>query len=81
MKIFSVRILLSELNYAIEEQKIRKSPGLDNIHKHLSTEVLNTLLTFYNFPWNSYVPATWRKSIIIPITKKDKPLYCPDSYR
>lgn len=61
---------------AIEKQKI-ECPDFDGSHaefiKRLGAGTWNTLLALFNLSWN-LCPVAWKKSIIIPVAKRDKPL-------
>lgn len=48
---------------------------------NLAKKAKLTLLHFYNIIWKTSVPSEWRKSIIIPILKPNKPTNHPFSYR
>ena len=69
------------------QQKMNKSaPGFDNIHnvflKNLPETCRNKFLEHFNMSWEQgKVPIKWKKSIIYPILKKDKPETDPNSYR
>ncbi|GIY06574.1 putative RNA-directed DNA polymerase from transposon BS [Caerostris darwini] len=77
---------LEELRLAIEGQRVKKSPGEDNIHveflKHMSDTVKNTLLCIFNRIWKTgLVPAQWKRAVVIPILKKNKDPKQLSSYR
>ncbi|GIY94040.1 putative RNA-directed DNA polymerase from transposon BS [Caerostris extrusa] len=77
---------LEELRLAIEFQRVKKSPGADNIHveflKHMSDTVKNTLLCTFNRIWETgLVPAQWKRAVVIPILKKNKDPKQLSSYR
>ncbi len=84
-EIFHQNFRVSELSGAIGLIKNGKSPGSDNFHpeflKNLGNNALSVLLELYNYSWNSGVPAIWRKAIIVPIHKKNKPSDDLNSYR
>ena len=40
-----------------------------------------TILTLFNKIWNSFLPSQWKKSIIIPIIKKNKSQTDISNYR
>ena len=67
---------MNELEKAICQLKLRKSPGLDHIHpefiKHLDNTSKLRLLTLYNMGWKMQIPAVWEKATISPILKKRK---------
>ncbi|GFU31211.1 probable RNA-directed DNA polymerase from transposon BS [Trichonephila clavipes] len=76
---------ISELREAVGHTRCAKSPGPDNFHpeflKHLGCNALSVLLTLYNHSWKYGVPAIWKKAIVVPIPKKNKPLDDLNSYR
>lgn len=84
-EIFYHNFNLLELETAINKLSNKKAPGPDNIHpefiKHLGTKARNALLDFYNYVWNTSVPANWKKSNIIPILKPGKTADKIESYR
>ncbi|GIY34555.1 putative RNA-directed DNA polymerase from transposon BS [Caerostris darwini] len=84
--IFTATFTLEELRLAIECQRVKKSPGEDNIHveflKHMSDTVKNTLLYTFNRIWETgLVPAQWKRAVVIPILKKNKDPKQLSSYR
>ncbi|GFT94340.1 uncharacterized protein LOC103523941 [Trichonephila clavipes] len=74
-----------QLREAVGHIRCAKSPGPDNFHpeflKHLGCNALSVLLTLYNHSWKNGVPAIWKKAIVVPIPKKNKPLDNLNSYR
>jgi len=77
-------ITLTELKTALARSK-SKSPGPDNIPyaflQNLTHNQLLTLLTFYNYIFNTGFPEQWRESIIIPLLKPGKTATLATSYR
>ena len=67
--------------------KLKKgAPGLDQIHplmlKNIADSAKCRLLGLFNRSWlESRVPSDWRKAVIIPIIKKNKPANKIKSYR
>ena len=67
--------------------KLKKgAPGLDQIHplilKNIADSAKRRLLDLFNRSWlKSRVPSDWRKAVIIPIIKKNKPANKIKSYR
>ncbi|GFU10212.1 probable RNA-directed DNA polymerase from transposon BS [Trichonephila clavipes] len=84
-EIFHRNFSISELREAVGHIRCAKSPGTDNFHpeflKHLGCNALSVLLTLYNHSWKYGVPAIWKKAIVVPIPKKNKPLDDLNSYR
>ncbi|GFV57532.1 probable RNA-directed DNA polymerase from transposon BS [Trichonephila clavipes] len=76
---------LLELREAVGHIRCAKSPGPNNFHpeflKHLGCNALSVLLTLYSHSWKYGVPAIWKKAIVVPIPKKNKPLDDLNSYR
>ncbi|GFV30126.1 probable RNA-directed DNA polymerase from transposon BS [Trichonephila clavipes] len=74
-----------QLREAVGHIRCAKSPGPDNYHpeylKHLGCNALSVLSTLYNHSWKYGVPAIWKKAIVVPIPKKNKPLDDLCSYR
>ncbi|GFW09549.1 probable RNA-directed DNA polymerase from transposon X-element [Trichonephila clavipes] len=74
-----------QLREAVGHIRCAKSPGPDNFHpeflKHLGCNALSVLLTLYNHSWKYGVPAIWKKAIVVPVPKKNKPLDDLNSYR
>ncbi|GFV83855.1 probable RNA-directed DNA polymerase from transposon BS [Trichonephila clavipes] len=83
-EIFHRNFSISELREAVGHIRCAKSPGPDNFHpeflKHLGCNALSVLLTLYNHSWKYDVPAIWKKAIVVPIHKKNKPLDDLNSY-
>ncbi|GFX59244.1 probable RNA-directed DNA polymerase from transposon BS [Trichonephila clavipes] len=83
--IFHRNFSISELREAVGHIRCAKSLGTDNFHpeflKHLGCNALSVLLTLYNHSWKYGVPAIWKKAILVPIPKKNKPLDDLNSYR
>ncbi|GFW26500.1 probable RNA-directed DNA polymerase from transposon X-element [Trichonephila clavipes] len=84
-EIFHRNFSISELREAVGYIRCTKSPGPDSFHpeflKHLGCNTLSVLLTLYNHSWKYGVPAIWKKAIVVPIPKKNKPLDDLNSYR
>ncbi|GFX91507.1 probable RNA-directed DNA polymerase from transposon BS [Trichonephila clavipes] len=84
-EIFHRDFSISELREAVGHIRCAKSPGPDNFQpeflKHLGCNALSVLLTLYNHSWKFGVPAIWKKAIVVPIPKKNKPLDDLNSYR
>ncbi|GFS79338.1 probable RNA-directed DNA polymerase from transposon BS [Trichonephila clavipes] len=84
-EIFHRNFSISELREAVGHIRCAKSPGPDNFYpeflKHLGCNALSVLLTLYNHSWKYGVPAIWKKAIVVPIPKKNKPLDDLNSYR
>ncbi|GFW71054.1 probable RNA-directed DNA polymerase from transposon BS [Trichonephila clavipes] len=84
-EIFHRNFSISELREVVGHIRCAKSPGPDNFHpeflKHLGCNALSVLLTLYNHSWKYGVPAIWKKAIVVPIPKKNKPLDDLNSYR
>ncbi|GFV36618.1 probable RNA-directed DNA polymerase from transposon BS [Trichonephila clavipes] len=76
---------ISKLREAVGHIRCAKSPGPDNFHpeflKQLGCNALYVLLTLFNHNWKYGVPAIWKKAIVVPIPKKNKPLDDLNSYR
>ncbi|HMG39082.1 MAG TPA: reverse transcriptase domain-containing protein [Nitrososphaeraceae archaeon] len=77
---------INELKQAIRSAKNNKSPGDDKIPyellKHLHTDALKVLLTFYNEVWDEgQLPTDWHHAIILPLLKPNKEASNPESYR
>ena len=83
--IFNQDFTKTELDLAIEQLQNKKSPGPDKIHpefiKHLGRQGKEIILKLYNMCWNTTVPSDWKKAIIIPILKKNKPSNNINSFR
>lgn len=77
---------MRELNYIIQNLKLNKAPGPDQIHNemiiHFPEKTRTLLLDIYNYIWLHHVfPQTWREATIIPIKKPNKDQTIPTSYR
>lgn len=74
-----------EFDEAIKTMHEEKAPGPDGIFfefvSHLDIKAALVLLTFFNFVLKYGIPSIWRKAIIIPILKTEKPPDRLDSYR
>lgn len=71
---------------AIKAAKASKAAGPDNISnlhlKHLGPNGVKFLTTIFNKSINtSTIPDIWKKSVIIPLLKPNKPADISDSYR
>ena len=80
------KLTIQELNCAIRQLKMKKSPGKDGITnemiRHLGEHAKQKLLDIYNQSWTTGVfPTSWKEAIIVPILKKGKDKYIKDSYR
>ena len=67
-----------ELKQGINRWKNNKQPGPDNILaeflKYMEPKAMPTCLQLFSQIWKTFVPAEWKKTIIIPVLKSDKPL-------
>ncbi|GIY45011.1 hypothetical protein CEXT_453751 [Caerostris extrusa] len=72
---------LEEFRLATECQRVKKSPGEHNIQVHVEAlkymseiyESKNTLLCAFNRIWETgLVIAQWKRTVVIPILKKNK---------
>ena len=78
-------ISYSEINHVIKNVK-RKAPGHDDLYidtfKHLGPAGKTLLRCIYDEIYTSGAfPDTWKKAILAPILKKEKPPRDPASYR
>lgn len=74
-----------ELQAALNKSK-NTSPGPDRIHycmlKHLHSNTLQVLLSFFNQIWREGVfPDSWKRAEVIPLLKQGKDPSLPSSYR
>ena len=84
--IFQENFTMTELEKAMRLLKKNKSPGPDQIHNemlsNLGTTGKKALLILYNKTWTSRkIPKSWKIATITPILKKGKPADQPKSYR
>ncbi|XP_071041949.1 uncharacterized protein [Parasteatoda tepidariorum] len=84
--IFTSNFNLHELECAMNEANLNKSPGPDGIHgqmlKHLGKKFTRRFLDIINQSWRlGRLPNEWKRAIIIPIRKPNKEASSPDSYR
>lgn len=74
-----------DLRFATSETDDNKSPGPDGILiefiKHMNVAAVETLLKFLNIVLANGIPAIWRKAIVVPILKPEKPPESLSSYR
>ena len=84
-RIFNDNFTTCELDNAINQLKYKKSPGPDNIFAeflhHMGNNAQSTILQLFNQIWNSTIPSQWKKSVVIPILKKNKPFSNFQNYR
>ena len=86
-EIFNTNFSEEELKEAIRNTKQKKQPGPDNIFPefvhNLGPKAMKVLIMIYNKLWNSRdnLPDQWKKAIIVPILKPDKPANLISSYR
>ncbi|UYV71749.1 hypothetical protein LAZ67_9000227 [Cordylochernes scorpioides] len=72
--IFHEKINMKELDYALENTDLNKTPGPDGIHEKL--------LDIFNNSWKTgKLPQDWKTATIIPIKKLDKSADDPKNYR
>lgn len=85
IEIFNTDFKSHELQQAIKELKVGKSPGYDNITaeflKNLGPMAQTTCLLLINQIWHTSIPTEWRKAVIVPILKSKKPPNTITSYR
>ena len=86
MPLLSDEFTIQELEHALKNLKLKKSPGPDKIHnemlQHLGRNGKNILLKLINLSWTkSQLPRAWKNAHIVPILKKDKDPKSPESYR
>ena len=69
----------------MKKTKKKKSPGPDDLPSELFLNLSNkaklVLLLLYNTIWKTHIQSEWRKAIIIPILKPNKPADNTSSYR
>ena len=76
-KLFNDKIEMRELEQAIIQMKLNKSPGPDGIHGHMIDKLdikgKEILLDILNTSWETgKLPKEWKNAIIIPIKKPNK---------
>ncbi|UYV83142.1 hypothetical protein LAZ67_22002409 [Cordylochernes scorpioides] len=84
--IFHEKINMKELDYALENTDLNKTPGPDGIHgqmiSNLGKNGKEILLDIFNNSWKTgKLPQDWKTATIIPIKKLDKSADDPKNYR
>ncbi|UYV75923.1 hypothetical protein LAZ67_13001821, partial [Cordylochernes scorpioides] len=84
--IFHEKINMKELDYALENTDLNKTPGPDGIHgqmiSNLGKNGKEILLEIFNNSWKTgKLPQDWKTATIIPIKKLDKSADDPKNYR
>ncbi|UYV65980.1 hypothetical protein LAZ67_3006054 [Cordylochernes scorpioides] len=84
--IFHEKINMKELDYALENTDLNKTPGPDGIHgqmiSNLGKNGKDKLLDIFNNSWKTgKLPQDWKTATIIPIKKLDKSADDPKNYR
>ncbi|UYV81538.1 hypothetical protein LAZ67_20001475 [Cordylochernes scorpioides] len=84
--IFHEKINMKELDYALENTDLKKTPGPDGIHgqmiSNLGKNGKEKLLDIFNNSWKTgKLPQDWKTATIIPIKKLDKSADDPKNYR
>ncbi|UYV74731.1 hypothetical protein LAZ67_12000736 [Cordylochernes scorpioides] len=84
--IFHEKINMKELDYALENTDLNKTPGPDGIHgqmiSNLGKNGKEKLLDIFNNSWKTgKLPQDWKTATIIPIKKLDKSADDPKNYR
>ncbi|UYV74168.1 hypothetical protein LAZ67_11002289 [Cordylochernes scorpioides] len=84
--IFHEKINMKELDYALENTDLNKTPGPDGIHgqmiSNLGKNGKEILLDIFNNSWKTgKLPQDWKTATIIPIKKLDKSADDPTNYR
>ncbi|GBN01229.1 hypothetical protein AVEN_254366-1 [Araneus ventricosus] len=84
--IFNRDFTLQELEAAIADSKLNKSPGPDGIHEQminkLSSIGRHRFLDIINGSWKiGRLPRGWRRAIVIPIRNPCKDAGAPESFR
>ncbi|UYV72511.1 hypothetical protein LAZ67_9003466, partial [Cordylochernes scorpioides] len=84
--IFHEKINMKELDYALENTDLNKTPGPDGIHgqmiSNLDKNGKEILLDIFNNSWKTgKLPQDWKTATIIPIKKLDKSADDPKNYR
>ncbi|UYV79585.1 hypothetical protein LAZ67_17003172 [Cordylochernes scorpioides] len=77
---------MKELDYALENTDLNKTPGPDGIHgkmiSNLGKNGKEILLDIFNNSWKTgKLPQDWKTATIIPIKKLDKSADDPKNYR
>ncbi|GFS50760.1 putative RNA-directed DNA polymerase from transposon BS [Trichonephila clavipes] len=77
---------LPELELAIGDSNLSKSPGPNGIYgqmiTYLGEQAKLRLLDIINLSWSGgRLPRNWKKATIFPIQKPDKKSTSPESYR
>ncbi|GFR87315.1 Pol protein [Elysia marginata] len=77
LSLFEDCFKLPELNLAMKNLKLRKSPGPDRLHNetllHLGLEGKKVLLKLINKTWDtSIITSVWKTAVVTPILKKRK---------
>ncbi|UYV64395.1 K02A2.6-like [Cordylochernes scorpioides] len=86
LNIFHEKINMKELDYALENTDLNKTPGPDGIHgqmiSNLGKNGKEKLLDIFNNSWKTgKLPQDWKTATIIPIKKLDKSADDPKNYR
>ncbi|UYV66220.1 hypothetical protein LAZ67_4000859 [Cordylochernes scorpioides] len=84
--IFHEKINMKDLDYALENTDLNKTPGPDGIHgqmiSNLGKNGKEILLDIFNNSWKTgKLPQDWKTATIIPIKKLDKSADDPKNYR
>ncbi|UYV79346.1 hypothetical protein LAZ67_17002248, partial [Cordylochernes scorpioides] len=84
--IFQEKINMKELDYALENTDLNKTPGPDGIHgqmiSNLGKNGKERLLDIFNNSWKTgKLPQDWKTATIIPIKKLVKSADDPKNYR
>ncbi|UYV84000.1 ABL1 [Cordylochernes scorpioides] len=84
--IFHEKINMKELDYALENTDLNKTPGPDRIHgqmiSNLGKNGKEKLLDIFNNSWKTgKLPQDWKTATIIPIKKLDKSADDPKNYQ
>ncbi|UYV80245.1 hypothetical protein LAZ67_18002138, partial [Cordylochernes scorpioides] len=84
--IFHEKINMEELDYALENTDLNKTPGPDGIHgqmiSNLGKNGKEKLLDVFNNSWKTgKLPQDWKTATIITIKKLDKSANDPKNYR
>ena len=81
---FNCNFSLPELERALK-MGTTNTPGPDKLPpdllRNLNKKQKLDLLNIFNYFWNNGLPSNWKKSIIIPIHKSNKPPHFTSSYR
>ncbi|GIY25833.1 probable RNA-directed DNA polymerase from transposon BS [Caerostris darwini] len=84
--IFSRAFSMQELNTAINESSLNKSPGPDGVHGQMISNLRLPgrvrCLNIINDSWNSgKLPRELRRATVVPVRKPSKEASSPESYR